>query len=191
MASFFFSRGGGDVSHAGKFVGTIALQLAQRCAAFKSLLLNAVSNNQVIASTVLKDQWNELILQPLSKLEAGSFQAPLLLVIDALDECDKESDVRQVLQLLSNSRHLGRLYFRVFITSRPDISVQYGFLVVPNRDRQDFVLHDISQSVVNDDIFAFLQHALLDIQQKFAFTKNWPGEEAIRYLVRKATGLFI
>ena len=28
MASFFFSRGGGDVSHAGKFVGTIALQLA-------------------------------------------------------------------------------------------------------------------------------------------------------------------
>ncbi|XTI95240.1 hypothetical protein V2W45_1462911, partial [Cenococcum geophilum] len=191
MASFFFSRGGGDVSHTGKFVGTIALQLAQRCAAFKSLLLNAVSNNEVIAGTVLKDQWNELVLQPLSKLEAGSFQAPLLLIIDALDECDKESDVRQVLQLLSDSRHLGRLHFRVFITSRPDIPVRHGFLVVPGQDRQDFVLHNISQSIVDGDIFTFLQHALSDIQQKFALTKNWPGDEAIKHLVRKSAGLFI
>ena len=56
MASFFFSRGGGDVSHAGKFVGTIAQQLAQRCTAFKSLLVETISNDEGISSRTIRDQ---------------------------------------------------------------------------------------------------------------------------------------
>ncbi|OCK78068.1 purine and uridine phosphorylase, partial [Lepidopterella palustris CBS 459.81] len=190
-ASFFFSRGGGDVSHAGKFAGTIAFQLAQRCAAFKSLLVKAISNDEGISSRTLKDQWNELVLQPLSKLGAGPFQAPLLIIVDALDECEKESDVKQVLYLLSNLRRSGGVHFRVFITSRPDIPVRHGFSLVPNQDHQDFVLHDIPRSIINGDISAFLQHSLTDIRRKYALDKNWPGEEAIRHLVRKAAGLFI
>jgi hypothetical protein len=78
MASFFFSRGGGDVSHAGKFIGTIASQLAQRCVAFESFLIKAKSNDKGISSKTVKDQWNGLILQPLCELDASSFQAPLL-----------------------------------------------------------------------------------------------------------------
>ena len=191
MASFFFSRGGGDVSHAGKFVGTIAQQLARRCTAFKSLLVKAISNDESISSKTLKDQWNELVLQPLSKLGVGSFQTPLLIVIDALDECEKESDVRQVLYLLSDSRCLGRLRFRVFVTSRPDIPVRHGFSLVPDQDHQDFVLHDISRSIVDGDIFTFLQHALTVVRRKYTLSENWPGEEAVRRLVRKAAGLFI
>jgi hypothetical protein len=46
MTSFFFSRGGGDVSHVGKFLGTIATQLSQRSAAFKSLLVEAISKDE-------------------------------------------------------------------------------------------------------------------------------------------------
>ncbi|KAI9856661.1 MAG: hypothetical protein M1813_008808 [Trichoglossum hirsutum] len=174
MASFFFSRGGGDVSHARKFVGTIASQLAQRCATFKSFLIKAKSNDEGISSKTLKDQWNGLILQPLRKLDAGSFRAPLLIVIDALDECEKESDVRQVLHLLSDFRHLEGLHCRVFITSRPDIPVRHGFSVVPDQDHQDLY-------------FTTYQ----DIQRKYCLGENWPGEEAIRHLVRKAAGLFI
>ena len=191
MASFFFSRGGGDASHVGKFVGTIALQLAQRSAAFEPILRNAISNDKGISRKILKDQWNGLILQPLCKLEAGSFKAPLFIVIDALDECEKESDVRQVLQLLSNFRNLGRLHLRVFITSRPEIPIRHGFTHVLGQDYQDFVLHNIPPSTVDNDIFAFLQHALTDIQQKYALEENWPGQENIRHLVRKSAGLFI
>ena len=190
-ASFFFSRGGGDVSHAGKFVGTIATQLAQRSTAFKSLLVKAISNDKGISNRILKDQWYRLVLQPLSELEAGSFQAPLLIVIDALDECEKESDVRQVLQLLSDFRHLGRLHFRVFITSRPEISIRHSFKLVPDQDHRDFILHDISMSIINHDISIFLEYTLIDIRRRYALDENWPGEKAIRHLVRKAAGLFI
>ncbi|KAI9765684.1 MAG: hypothetical protein M1840_007242 [Geoglossum simile] len=93
ITSFFFSGGGGGAGHAGKFVGTIASQLAQRCAAFKSFLVEAISSDEDFGNRIVKDQWNELVLQPLSKLGAGSFQAPLLIVTDAQDECEKESDV--------------------------------------------------------------------------------------------------
>jgi len=191
MASFFFSRGGGDVSHAGKFVGSIAMQLSQRSAAFKSSLVKATSGDEGISSRTLKDQWNGLVLQPLSQLEGDSVHSPLLIVIDALDECEKESDIRLVLHLLSNSRRLGRLRFRVFITSRPDIPVRHGFSLVLDQDHQDFVLHDISQSVVDSDIFTFLQHHLILIRRKYTLDEKWPGEEAIKHLVRKAAGLFI
>lgn len=191
MASFFFSRGSGDVSHAGKFVGTIAQQLVQRCDTFKSLVVEAISTDVGISRRTLKDQWNELVLRPLSKLGAGSFRAPLLIVIDALDECEEESDVGLILHLLSDSRRLGRLRFRVFITSRPDIPVRHGFSLVPDQDHQDFVLHDISLSVVDGDIFTFMQHTLEDIRRKYTLGDNWPGEEAIRHLVRKSAGLFV
>ena len=92
----------------GSSLALLLSQLAQRCAAFKSFLVKAKSNDEGISSKTLKDQWNGLILQPLRKLDAGSFQAPLLIVIDALDECEKESDVRQVLHLLSDFRRLRR-----------------------------------------------------------------------------------
>lgn len=90
------------MSHAETFVGTIATQLAQRCDDFKSLLAMAILSDSDINSKTLKDQWNELVLQPLSKLGARSFQGPLLIVIDALDECEKESDVTHILHLLGD-----------------------------------------------------------------------------------------
>jgi hypothetical protein len=191
MASFFFSRDDNDVRRAEKFVGTVATQLAERSDKFKSLLENAISNDKGISARVLKDQWNVLVLQPLSQLEPGSFQQPLLIVIDALDECEKEGDVRQILYLLTNFRQLSQFSYRVFITSRPEIPIQHGFSIVPGQDHQDFILHNIPRSIVDDDIFKYLEHGLRDIQRKQALGEDWPLVEDITHLVRKAAGLFI
>jgi hypothetical protein len=191
MASFFFSRGDGDVRDAAKFVGSIATQLAYRSPAFKSLLVKVISNDGGIANKTLRDQWKELILQPLFKLEIGSSQAPLLIIIDALDECEKDNDMSKVLQLLRDVRNLSKIRFRIFITSRPEIPIRYGFSQVPDDEHRDAVLHDISQSIVNHDISIFLEKSLLNIGQKWALGVHWPGEQAIRHLVRKAAGLFI
>jgi ABC-type molybdenum transport system ATPase subunit/photorepair protein PhrA len=102
IASFFFSRGGGDVSHAGKFASTIAKQLTDKSQDFNDLVQKAISKDQGIVQRVLTDQWKELIVRPLSKLEAGSLQSSLIIVIDALDECE-ESEIGHVFQLLANT----------------------------------------------------------------------------------------
>ena len=57
------------------------------------MIRKAISSNPNIASQVRRDQWKLLILEPLSKLEAGLLQQPLILVIDALDECEDVVDL--------------------------------------------------------------------------------------------------
>jgi hypothetical protein len=54
-ASFFFSRGGGDVSHSGKFVASIAVQLAEK-SVFKRTICEAITEQSNIASQSLRDQ---------------------------------------------------------------------------------------------------------------------------------------
>jgi hypothetical protein len=107
-------------------------------------------------------------------------------VIDALDECEKNSDVKQVLHLLSAKEDSVSGYS---LPAGLKYLSDMGFRSSPDQQYQDFVLRNISRSIVDHDIFTFLQHALVDIQRKCALDENWPGEEAIRYLVLKAAGL--
>ena len=89
-ASFFFSRGGGQAGNARSFVTTIAFQLTRTSAALKRRILNAVNENRDIAERALTEQWKLLILEPLKSAREESHQQPLLIVIDALDECGGE-----------------------------------------------------------------------------------------------------
>ena len=190
-ASFFFSRGGGDVGHAGKFFTTIACQLAKTLPALKDELYRAVAEDQDIATQTPRDQWSRLVLGPLSKLDGTSLSLPLVLVIDALDECDGENDVRRTLQLLTEARWLRTARLRIFVTSRRETPIRHVFDGIPQTQYQDFVLHNISRSVVEHDIFVFLQCHLRDIRQECSLGVDWPAKQTIEDLVRKSGGLFV
>jgi hypothetical protein len=189
-ASFFFSRGGGDVNHAGKFFASIAVQLANTSQALKSYICKAIEAQRDIASKGLGHQWRHLVLQPLSRLDGNSPHL-LLLVVDALDECGDDSDIRAIVQLLAEARSLKTVQLRVLITSRPEIPIRYCFYQISETQRQDFTLHNISPSIVSHDIAIFLEHSFGNIRQERAFSRYWPGEQAITHLVRKSGGLFI
>jgi hypothetical protein len=190
-ASFFFSRGGGDVSHAGKFFTSIAVQLANNIPSLRHYICDAISNCKDIASQSFRDQWSQLILFPLSKLGSGSFSSSYVLVIDALDECDKDEHIRMILQLLAEARTLKTARLRVFLTSRPEIPIRHGFYQMPDSEHQDFVLHNVPPTIVNHDISLFLEYNLGIIRQEWALGADWPGEVVIRQLVLYASGLFI
>ena len=189
-ASFFFSRGGGDVSHSGKFVTSIAVQLAEK-PVFKRTICEAITEQSNIATQALRDQWNHLILQPLSKIKANSVLSSLILVIDALDECEGDNDIQLILQLLAESRALRTVRLRIFMTSRPEIPIRHGFHQISETGHQDFVLHNISPSIVDHDISMFLKYRLGIIGRERNFAADWPGEETTNRLVQNAAGLFI
>jgi NACHT domain len=190
-ASFFFSRGAGDVSHAGKFFTTIAVQLAKKSPCLARYIYEAIVEHGDIASQGLHDQWVRLVLRPLSKLEAEALSSPLIIVIDALDECEGDNDVRVILQLLAMARELRTIQLRIFITSRPEIPIRHGFYQISETAHRGFVLHNISPSIVDHDIFMFLEHNLGIIRQERGLAIDWPGQETIKRLVRSAAGLFI
>lgn len=187
-ASFFFSRGDGDVGHARAFVTSIAVQLAHNVPASRQHISGAVAERCNIASQSLRDQWHHLVLGPLSKLQQP---LPYVLVVDALDECDNEDDIRIIVQLLAEARSLKRLRLRAFITSRPEVPIRHGFSQVPYAERRDVVLHNILPSIIDNDIGLFLQHYLQIVAQERGLGVDWPGPEIIKQLVRSACGLFI
>jgi hypothetical protein len=181
VASYFFSRGGGDASNATKFVGTIAKQLAGKLPKFKELLREALSEDEGIVRRVLKDQWRELVTTPLAQLPVDSLPLPVIIVVDALDECDTESGIRQVVQLLAGIKNLDGQQFRVLITSRPEAPIRDEFSrFLPNE--QQLILQDISRLIVDEDISHFLRHNLATIG---------PEDEIVAQLVRGAAGLFV
>jgi hypothetical protein len=122
-ASFCFTKGGGDVGHAGKFVTSIAVQLAKSVAGLRQHVFNAIMDNTDVTSQSLRDQWQQLVLRPLSKLDGDNHRYSYVLVIDALDECDGDNDIRILLQLLAEARSLRNIRLRIFLTSRPDMDL--------------------------------------------------------------------
>jgi hypothetical protein len=62
---------------------------------------------------------------------------------------------------------------------------------IPQAEHQDFVLHNISSTVVNHDISLFLEYTLGIIGLEWSLGDGWPGKVVLRQLVQSASGLFI
>ena len=190
-ASFFFSRGGGDAGNASIFVTSIAIQFASSIPALCPYILDVVSEHHDIVRLSIRDQWQMLVIGPLSKLQSNGHFASHILVIDALDECDDDSTIRILVQLFSDARSLKTAQLRVFLTSRPEVPIRYGLSQIPNSEHTTFILHNILQSVIDNDITSYLEHQLKAISQECFLPAGWPGGEFIRHMTQTAGGLFI
>jgi len=191
-ASFFFSRGRGDISHAGQFFTTIASQLTKSLPVLRPLISKAIQEHSDIWKQRLSEQWKYLILNPLKNAPAQSIQ--LVVVIDALDECDSKDDIQLILKLLAQARCLETIRLRVLVTSRPEMPILLGFRNLPGETYQDFVLHSIPPPTVDQDISTFFRRKLSSVKSEPGLSTTstpWPGEPTVQRLVEKAAGLFI
>ena len=193
-ASFFFERGEGDRGNARKLFPTIAWQLAASNPQLMPALHQAVHDNPGIMAKAMREQFDKLLLQPLQKLEQSNVSTQtIIIVIDALDECEEDSDIRLILQLLPRLQlqSLATIRLRVFLTSRPDLSIRLGFSKIASNVHKDFVLHDIPLEVIEHDISLFFDHRLIEIRTDRCLSTNWPGERDLRRLVALSVPLFI
>ena len=191
-ASFFFSRGGGDCSHTGLFVTSIAHQLAKcRSLDIQDDVRRSLKEHSQVASQTLQDQWTRLVLQPLSRRGNSGRRSVFVLVIDALDECENERSIGTLLQLLPRVSEIVGIRMRILVTSRPETPVRHGFKRICEGTHHDFVLHDISSVVINRDIQVFLEHRLSKFAAECYFPDDWPGARILERMVEHAGGLFI
>jgi roadblock/LC7 domain-containing protein len=191
-ASFFFSRGGGDVANSKRFFPTVAKQLAvSGPQVLRGSICRAVEQQQDIADKLKRDQWNHLIYQPLSELKLKSAIPLIAIIVDALDECEDERNVETVVHLLAEVGKISTVRVRIFLTSRPDYAVRNIFGGSTRIFHHDFILHDIPRDIVDADIHLFLDHELRAKKDAFRISGDWPGEQNIYVLVRQACGLFI
>jgi hypothetical protein len=191
-ASFFFKKGEGDRGNASRFFTTIAVELMAHEPDMIPSIRTALDKDPALSQKALKHQFEKLILQPLLGIQQASSQAPARIVlIDALDECEKEQDIRTILQLLARTKDIRPMPLRIFVTSRPELHIRLGFEEMPNGAYQDLILHEVQRSTIEHDIQLFLEHELGVIQKERMLSSDWPAAPDIQALVELAVPLFI
>lgn len=198
-ASFFFKRGEGDRGHAGLFITTIATQLVRKLPSLAPHVQNTIEADPVISRKALKQQFETLVLQPLGKIRSDLQKSSrVVIVIDALDEYDREEDVKIIIRLLSQVKHITSVQLKFFLTSRPELPIRLGFEDISGRYK-GLALHQIPESIVKEDISTFLEHELAMIRDNYnkSVTPNrqlpadWPGQTNVQILIGMAIPLFI
>ncbi|KAL9572178.1 hypothetical protein ACKAV7_003666 [Fusarium commune] len=109
-ASFFFKRGETDRGNLAKFVPTVARQLAWSTPGVATFIKNAVEADPAIANKAIREQFEKLVQEPLPKVAVASLsRQSVVLIVDALDECEKELNVSILLELFSTLGFTGSL----------------------------------------------------------------------------------
>jgi hypothetical protein len=189
-ASFFFKRGEGERGNAKRFFTTIATDLMIRVPEIRPSIRKAMDSDPGICNKYLKDQFEKLLFQPLSEVTSLK-PLELVVVIDALDECERDEDIREILQLLSRTKGLNPVSLRIFVTSRPEFHIRFGFKQMPNGTYKDLILHEVLRETIEHDIRVYLKHELTRIRELRSLPPEWPGEKTVQTLVKMAVPLFI
>ena len=198
-ASFFFKRNERDRDVSAKLFTTIAFQLAEKRSTFASKIKKILDASPSIGTKSIKQQFEELILDPLSDLvSTNSTPIPSIIVLDALDECElgekANEQARLVIGLLARTKNLG---LKVFVTSRPELPFRLGFASIKDQ-YQDTILHELPKTVVRQDISTFLRHEFKRIYMDYVsslqgadWPSTWPSTSQLERLVNIAVPLFI
>ncbi|KAF4961378.1 hypothetical protein FSARC_10194 [Fusarium sarcochroum] len=198
-ASFFFKRGETDRGSMFKLIPTIARQLAASYPALAKHIQKAIQHDPTIPSKALRIQFEKLITKPLSR-SSRDFpnEATIVVIVDALDECESDDDIKLIINLFSQSQVIQHPRPRIFLTSRPDLPLRLGFKAVEGT-YENLILHEVATPIIEHDISLFLRHELTQIRDNWNSTvsknrnlpANWPGDDPIRQLTKKAIPLFI
>jgi hypothetical protein len=191
-ASFFFKKCEGERGNASRFFTTIATDLVAHEPGMLAGIRKALDKDSAISQRALKDQFEKLILHPLVEIKQPSSQAlARVVIIDALDECEQEADIRAILQLLVQTKDIQPVPLRIVVTSRPDLHIRLGFKEMPNGTYQDLVLHEVVRSTIEHDIRLFLEYELGTIRKSCRLSSDWPAANQILALVQLTVPLFI
>ncbi|KDQ54268.1 hypothetical protein JAAARDRAFT_60681 [Jaapia argillacea MUCL 33604] len=172
--SFFFSRDDAARRSGHKVWATIAYQLADNHHSFRTHLCEVLKRS--LPSTSDR-QFGELLLAPLKKSKLPP--SPLIIVMDALDECDDATDI---LQSFCDALDELQSHVKFFVTSRPET-------------RFETIIQNVRNYRLSIDLEA--SSNIRDLNEYFAVRFNKvplidrPDSRPRQRLLERAGGLFI
>lgn len=188
-AFFYFDR---DIPerNATTLIRTLAYQLALFDAQIGVQVSQIVEDHPNIAGMPLDFQFaNLLTAKALGSVKWSG--GPIVLVIDALDECGSEKDRAILMQALSKGFSDLPPFMRVVVVSRQEADIEDTLA-------SHLAVHPYYlgiDSVTNkEDISEFLRHRFSEIRKKKKYLplgSDWPGDDNIDALTKCAAGLFV
>ncbi|CUA74811.1 hypothetical protein RSOLAG22IIIB_11507 [Rhizoctonia solani] len=176
-ASFFCTRNAVDCRNISRIIPTIAYQLARYSIPYESALSKVLGQNPHIGTKHALKQFEQLLMGSLQQVKAA-IPDDLVVVIDALDECDDRNGIERTLDMLFRCAEEVPLKF---ITSRTEPEI-YDKMRLGEQSWSIFHLHVIEASLVQADIELYLTQEL---------SSMLPHRSEIEQLAHRSGCLFI
>ena len=194
--SFFFFRNSGDQSKGVRLVPTLSYQLTFYMPETKPLIENALINDLSLLNRPVERQFQKLIVDPILALPNPKLlRSPMRIVIDALDECEDNDFITQLIETITRIDY-SKFPVDFLFTSRREEHIRKIF----ESSSSNHMTYQLSLSNTAFNVHRDIKHFLrsrfsiiyLDNPRLMSkFTLPWPSPWDLDEIVRKVNGSFI
>lgn len=188
-AFLFFSRDVKDRSTPSTVIKTLAYQLARFDNRIATPILDVLERNPTIVDAFASEQFSELILGPLSSISQElSPEGPIVIILDALDECGTPDAREKLLSVLAAQTKKLPPFVKIIVTCRALQDIELSFRNQSHIKRLDF--HPATDES-SKDVELFIRSKFDDARSRNAKKFSCLKEEHVIELTKRAAGLFI
>ena len=182
---FFCSRSAGSIARTDVqcILPTLAMLLAGKSQEFAETLASELENDQYVGHKPVREQIGPLLRTPLGALSSST--RPIVFVINALDECNSEQELAELLQLIAGLK-CDSATIKFILTSRPELHIR-DTLISNSAHNTVLQLHTINVEEVTSDIRLYISGTLEDATAGDV----WYSEHEVDLLVSLSAGLFL
>ncbi|KAG9092710.1 hypothetical protein FS749_015500, partial [Ceratobasidium sp. UAMH 11750] len=178
-ASFFCSRHLPDCRDVKRILPSVAYQLAELSRPFRCAVSRALDQDPKLGNRPVDEQFKRLIAVPFENI-GHTFGIDVVVVLDALDECEDKDGVKQVLDACFNDSF--DFPVRFLITSRRNPGILERMLASqPGPSRAELRLHEVDRTVALEDVRTYLGARLEHLNL---------SDSDIECLIRRSGGWF-
>ena len=181
---FFCSRSAGSITRTDvrAILPTLAMLLAGKSQEFAEMLASELEKDQYLGHKPVGEQIGPLLRSPLGVLSSST--RPIVFVIDALDECNSEQELSELLKLIADLKCDAKVKF--ILTSRPELHIR-DTPISNSAHNTILQLHTINVEEVTSDIQLYIRGTLEASTTEAA----WYSDHDVDLLVSLSAGLFI
>jgi hypothetical protein len=186
-AFFFFDR---DIPerNTATLIRTLAYQLALFDVGIGAEMSRIAESIPRIAEMPLDFQFANLLSEKALRSVEWS-RGPIVLVIDAMDECESETGRKILMQALSKGFSDLPSFIRVIVVSRQEPDIHRTLKSHPAVYSCSL---NIDSATNREDVLEFIRHRLNEIRMENEYLPlDWPGDDGICALTDRAAGLFV
>ena len=152
---------------------TIAYKLAEYSLPVAEAIERHLRDVGELSSATLRSKFEFLLRKPLSEA-AAKISSPVLIVLDAMDECGNHETRRSLLEVLRDGLPTLPPNFRFIISSRPENDIHAFTSLHPSKVKT-FNL-DFQEEESKHDIFTYIKHGLEELGslETLRVPQDWP-----------------
>ncbi|KAF7967570.1 hypothetical protein HWV62_33771 [Athelia sp. TMB] len=185
-----FDRSSPEQSHPSTVVQGFAHQISLFSARIGASIITSVNDDARVLRAPLSQQFDRLIVQPITSIPDLHGEGPIVVVIDGLDECGKQLELASLLEVLVGQTKTLPSNLRFIITSRTTNDIREAFTISEARiiSRDLGLKSDRSDS----DVGIYFKFRMQQIRLKNKDLRDdWPGSADLAELNTRANGFLM